>query len=124
MKKGSKCLIPSPDSNDDNNENDNLENSEQKLNDVKDNNNNNSVYDSISASENMNKEQMEQSDLNNFDIEFFLPNDLQEELNLSKNLNKEQEDNTIGKNNFNNIFIDEKINIKKEKEKDNNIDKS
>ena len=114
MKKGSIFSSPPSDSNNGNNENDSLENLEQKSNDVKVKNNNNSFNDSISVSENVNKDQTEQSELNNFDIEFFLPNELQEDLNLNKNSSKDQDDNTVKMNNFNqfnNFFIKKKITI-------------
>ena len=125
MKKGSIFSSPPSDSKNGNNENDSLENLEQKPNDIKVKNNNNSFNDSISVSENVNKDQMEQSELNNFDIEFFLPNELQEDLNLNKNSSKDQDDNTVKMNNFNqfnNFFVNEKIST--HKEKDNNIDKN
>ena len=130
MKKGNIFPDFPLDSNIDNIKNDDLINIEKRPNYIKAKNNHNSFNDSINASENWNKEEMDQSELNNFNIEFFLPKELQEELNINKNVNEEQENNTLEINNpkeldfneFNFVMYEEKdINKEKDKMMDKNI---
>lgn len=131
MKKGNIFSSSPLDSNMKNNKNDNLINLDQKQNNVMAKNNINSFNNSMNVSEDDNKEEIEKSELNNFNIEFFLPNELKEELNINKNLNKEQEKNTVEIKNqeepyfkdFNKFSMDEKIikNNEKDKIKDKRI---
>ena len=131
MKKGNIFSSSPLDSNMKNNKNDNLINLDQKQNNVMVKNNNNSFNNSMNVSEDDNKEEIEKSELNNFNIEFFLPNELKEELNINKNLNEEQEKNTVEIKNqkelyfkdFNKFPMDEKIikNNEKDKIKDKRI---
>jgi len=131
MKKGNIFSSSPLDSNMKNNKNDNLINLDQKQNNVMAKNNNNSFNNFMNVSEDDNKEEFEKSELNNFNIEFFLPNELKEELNINKNLNEEQEKNTVEIKNqkelyfkdFNKFPMDEKIikNNEKDKIKDKRI---
>ena len=131
MKKGNIFSSSPLDSNMKNNKNDNLINLDQIQNNVMAKNNNNSFNNFMNVSEDDNKEEFEKSELNNFNIEFFLPNELKEELNINKNLNEEQEKNTVEIKNqkelyfkdFNKFPMDEKIikNNEKDKIKDKRI---